>query len=299
MLARRSRRSAAAAAAGEQRDGVARGREEARQRPGVLLGEDLGGRHDRDLQPALERDERRQRRDQRLARAHVALQQPVHRLGPLQIGDDVAHGDLLPRRERERQQRPRLLAQRVVDPVGVRLALGEASPPSQQDAGLEREELLEDQPHVARTAGPVEGVDVAAGRRLVHRGQGVAPRRQIEPAPHSIGQRVGQSRWAASPAPAPPARAGSSASACRCARRSARCRGAPRPVPAARRSLPRLQDRRRRPRPRHPASRPRAARRRGSRTAGWRTAGRRRPAPPSRTAPRSGRRAARPSGSAG
>ena len=46
----------------------------------VLLGEDLGGRHERHLPAVLDRLQGRQRRDQRLAAAHVALQQPAHRV---------------------------------------------------------------------------------------------------------------------------------------------------------------------------------------------------------------------------
>ena len=45
----------------------------------VLLGEHLGRRHERTLVAALHRDEQRGERDHGLARADVALQQPVHR----------------------------------------------------------------------------------------------------------------------------------------------------------------------------------------------------------------------------
>ena len=55
----------------------------------VLLRQDLGRRHERDLEAVLHRDERRQQRDDRLARTDVALQQPVHRLRPLHVVDDL------------------------------------------------------------------------------------------------------------------------------------------------------------------------------------------------------------------
>ena len=45
----------------------------------VLLCEHLGGRHQRPLVAALDRDEHRRDGDERLAGADVALEQPVHR----------------------------------------------------------------------------------------------------------------------------------------------------------------------------------------------------------------------------
>ena len=55
----------------------------------VLLGQDLGGRHQRHLVPVLHREQRRHRRHRRLARAHVALEQPVHRLGSRHVPRDL------------------------------------------------------------------------------------------------------------------------------------------------------------------------------------------------------------------
>ena len=60
-----------------------------RQRAVVLLGEDLGRRHERDLEAVLHRDDRGQQRDDRLAGADVALQQPLHRPRLLHVGDDL------------------------------------------------------------------------------------------------------------------------------------------------------------------------------------------------------------------
>ena len=63
----------------------------------VLLGEHLGGRHERALVAALHGGEQRGDRDDRLAGAHVALQQAVHRDRAGQVGGDL--GDhLLPGR---------------------------------------------------------------------------------------------------------------------------------------------------------------------------------------------------------
>ena len=53
---------------------------------GVLLGQHLGGRHERALVAALHGGEQGADGDDRLARADVALQQPVHGVGRGQVG---------------------------------------------------------------------------------------------------------------------------------------------------------------------------------------------------------------------
>ncbi len=55
----------------------------------VLLGQDLGGSHQRRLGARGYRQGHRRRRDDGLARSHVTLQQPVHRLARAQIGHDL------------------------------------------------------------------------------------------------------------------------------------------------------------------------------------------------------------------
>ena len=91
--ARRLRRAARAprrraGRAGQQRDPEPRRLQQLRDAQEVLLGEDLGRRHERDLQAVLHRDQRGEQRDDRLAGADVALQQPIHRVRPLQVVDD-------------------------------------------------------------------------------------------------------------------------------------------------------------------------------------------------------------------
>jgi len=70
----------------------------------VLLGQDLGGRHQRGLLAGFNGTRRRQRGDHGLAAAHVALHQPVR--GPVlrQVGLDLAPHPLLRRSQRERQR---------------------------------------------------------------------------------------------------------------------------------------------------------------------------------------------------
>ena len=67
----------------------------------VLLGQHLGGRHQRPLVAALDGDQQRAHRHDGLARPDVALQQPVHRVRAGQIGVDLGDGPLLGPGQRE------------------------------------------------------------------------------------------------------------------------------------------------------------------------------------------------------
>jgi hypothetical protein len=75
-----------ASCGGERRDGVE-----------VLPRQQLGRRHQRRLPAAFDDGGRRQQRHHRLARSHVALQQPQHALGLGEIGDDLGDGTPLRR----------------------------------------------------------------------------------------------------------------------------------------------------------------------------------------------------------
>jgi hypothetical protein len=63
------------------------GLEQSRQSPGVLLGEELGGGHDRSLIAVLHGQERGKKSNDRLAAAYIALEQTVH----LPIADHVGN----------------------------------------------------------------------------------------------------------------------------------------------------------------------------------------------------------------
>jgi hypothetical protein len=54
----------------------------------MLLRQHLGGNHERDLRPVFHHDHRRQDGDNRLSRADVALQQPLHRARRRQLLGD-------------------------------------------------------------------------------------------------------------------------------------------------------------------------------------------------------------------
>ena len=98
-------RLACAAFAGTEPDSHAIGTsspvEPRRELAVVLLGEDFGRRHERDLLAALDRLQRGERGDDRLAGAHVALQQALHRRRALQVVRDLAPHALLRARELE------------------------------------------------------------------------------------------------------------------------------------------------------------------------------------------------------
>ena len=118
---------------------------DALDRQEVLLGERLGRRHQRALPPVLDGAQERVERDDRLAGADVALQQPLHRRRALEIDVDLAHDLLLVRRERERQR----LAVALDQLAGLAerrceraLALRRAA----RDADLQQEQLLEREP---------------------------------------------------------------------------------------------------------------------------------------------------------
>ena len=70
----------------------------------MLLGEDLGGRHHRHLPAVLDGLQCGERGHDRLAAADVALQQPLHRVRPREVGSDFRQHPRLRAREPERQR---------------------------------------------------------------------------------------------------------------------------------------------------------------------------------------------------
>ena len=63
----------------------------------VLLGEHLGRRQERGLAAGVDDPEHRPQRDEGLAGADLALEQPVHRVGPGEVGLDLGRHLLLAR----------------------------------------------------------------------------------------------------------------------------------------------------------------------------------------------------------
>ena len=69
----------------------------------VLFGEDFRRGHDASLKTVVECNEHRHQGHERLARAHIALQQAVHLSSATHVGADLVHHTLLCSRERKRQ----------------------------------------------------------------------------------------------------------------------------------------------------------------------------------------------------
>ena len=124
-------------------------REERRERAEVLLGEELGRRHERGLGTRCDRDPRRERGDDGLPRPDVALEKPRHRDRPPHICADLGEGLLLAVRERERQPRKPALE------VGVRggelrsLRVLLPTRATLREPELQREQLVEREPAAA------------------------------------------------------------------------------------------------------------------------------------------------------
>ena len=77
----------------------------------MLLGQDLCGRHQRALPARVDRNGGGERGHHGLARAHIALQQPVHGHGARQVARDFLAHAALCAGETERQRRQQLLVQ--------------------------------------------------------------------------------------------------------------------------------------------------------------------------------------------
>ena len=152
-------------AAGERGDAEARGGEQPHDGHRVLLRQDFGRRHERDLQPVLERDQRREQRDDGLADADVALEEAVHRLGARHVARRFRATRLSVRRSGERQYRARGLADAIVDDRHERLALGFSARRPSATPSLEEEELFEDQPHLRGAAERVQQLRRSSSRR--------------------------------------------------------------------------------------------------------------------------------------
>ena len=132
----------------------------------VLLGEHLGRGEQRGLPPGVDHLEHRAERDERLARAHLALQEAVHRMVPAQlVGDQVA--DLaLTTGQLERQPRVEGGQQPVVAAGAGPGTLGAVRRPAPGEHELEHQRLLEAEALLG-------GADLASSRR--GRGPSAAP----------------------------------------------------------------------------------------------------------------------------
>ena len=117
----------------------------------VLRGENFRRRHERDLETVVERDKRSLDSHDGFSRAHIALEETVHRLGHAHIVHDFLQHTLLRRGGMKRQDALDRFAR------AVRHAEGDTGrafplPVLEREARGDVEELLEDQPHLGRAA---------------------------------------------------------------------------------------------------------------------------------------------------
>jgi hypothetical protein len=131
---------------GEQGDAHGEALEQLRQRAGVLLGQDLGGGHQRRLVAVLHRAQHGEERHHRLPRAHVALQQPVHPPRRGHVLADLLQHLLLRAGEREGEAPVEGLHQEVLALEGDPRARRHGAVAGERVQELQEEELLERQP---------------------------------------------------------------------------------------------------------------------------------------------------------
>ena len=113
----------------------------------VLLGERLGGRHQRALIAVLDRAQQRVERDHRLARAHLSHQQSLHRPRLGEVVVELRDRRLLVAGEAEREHRrkpARGQLTRLVEHRGDHAA--SAQTPAAQEGQLGKQQLVEGEP---------------------------------------------------------------------------------------------------------------------------------------------------------
>ncbi len=143
----------------------------------MLLGQDLGRRHQRALPAGVDGDGGRQRGHHRLAGTHVALQQAVHRLRARQVGGDLGHHALLRGRQREGQHAQQPVAQAARARRQRRRAQPRAPGLRLQLRQLLGQQLFKLQPLPGRVAAVFQRRQRRARRRVVQQLQRLAQRR--------------------------------------------------------------------------------------------------------------------------
>ncbi len=142
----------------------------------VLLGQDLGGRHQHRLVAGIDGLQRGDGGHHRFAAAHVALQQPLHRMRSHEIGFDLADHAGLRRRQHERQRVAKARDQRAAcrqHRRGQRAARG-VGPRQRQ---LLRQQLVELDPLPRRMAPRRERLERHVDRRSMDETQRSIDRR--------------------------------------------------------------------------------------------------------------------------
>ncbi len=195
---------APALAAGEDGKPDARGRGERSDGGKMLARQNLRRRHDDRLAAGLDHGRGGQQRDQRLARANIAVQQPQHAVGLRQVGDDVGDGAVLRRRQRVGERGDDLRAQAPLGGAAAASSLALMAAQERQRE-LTGEQFVIGKPRPGRALrlevfGRLRMMDPAQGRGEVRKiiapdPCGVLPFRQIRHAIESDLDRLAHLVW--------------------------------------------------------------------------------------------------------
>ena len=155
----------------------------------VLLGEDLGGRHQHRLAAVLGGLQHGQRGHAGLARAHVALQQALHRVVGGEVAGDLGKGAGLGAGKGEGQLAEQIARQRVPQRQPRRV-LGAAGGVGAAQGDLLGEQLVELDALPGRVAAVFDVAERHRRRRRVEQVQRLGQRGQVEVAAQGLGQLV-------------------------------------------------------------------------------------------------------------
>ena len=164
--------------AGQPGGGHAQWLQPAQQLAKVLFGQDFGGCHQRALPTRVDAQRRRQRRHHGFARAHIALQKPVHGLVQPQVRADLKYHPLLRAGQRKGQRRlqPVVERSRPRRRCQHRRAQRRTLAPAVQLRELLRQQFLGLEPLPGRVAVVLQGVQRCIGRGVVQESQRFAQR---------------------------------------------------------------------------------------------------------------------------
>ena len=174
---------AAVELAGQPGHGNTQGLEPGGKIPQMLVGQQLGRRHHRDLQSALDSTEGGAGGDDGLARPDVTLHQPLHRMALPQIAQDFFQHALLRARQPERQARQQLLHQFAFIHDGRRRFRLHPCAQAPQ-AQVMRQQFLEGQAQHGGVFALCQQLHRRVRRRLMHQRQRLGERRQLQLAQH-------------------------------------------------------------------------------------------------------------------
>ncbi len=180
--------------AGQEDDPVSGVFQDAARGKIMLLGQDFGGRHERNLESIFHRNDGRFEGHDSLARSDIALQQAAHGDRFFHVGRNFLEHALLRGGGMERQDLLDRFAGTIVQAErdsGLRLLL----PPFELEAQLEKEKLFKNQPDVGWSTEGLQVLKAFAGIGPVDLAQRVLRRDQAQVAAYGSRDRVCELRW--------------------------------------------------------------------------------------------------------